>query len=445
MHYRNYRQSISTTLKVKRSISIIVDNVKADSKFLTNIASLGIVQSTNFILPILIYPYLFRVVGDRYFGAIAYSLNIMIYLMIFTDYGFNLSAPRSISQRRDSLVELSQIVSRVLQTKLYFFLLCCLVVILSISFIPRFADEYFLYCFGLLYVAGSCLLPVWLFQGMEDMRHITWINLIAKVSSVVLIVSFVQGPTEYKYVVGLFGVANAVSGCLGIAYAFQKYKLRFYWQPVSAILNEISTGWHIFSSNLSTVMFSNSVLIILGFFVTNEVIGRYGIAEKITFAVLQLISVFMQGTYPILCRLALNSHKEVIKFMRKYYFIFILFVAFLCVCIIFFAEELLYIATGDNQPDTVIILRVLSFLPFIVCLNMPAYQMLLIYKKEKYNAMVFNTIVVVSFVVCTLLSATYGVLGAAVAALVTQILVTLSLNWVLEKYFSDYTLWLNIK
>lgn len=428
-------------MQVEKLLYTITNYIKADSKFLTNVASLGLVQFTNFVLPLLVYPYLFRTVGDSYFGCVAYALNIMIYLTIFADFGFNLSAPRSVALSRDNSLELSRIVSRVLQTKLYLFLLCCVATAIGVNAFPRLESEAFLYGFGLVYVAGGCVLPVWLFQGMEDMRHLTWINLVAKIGSTLLIILVVRDATKYKYVVGLFGIANLLSGSIGIMYAFRKYGLTFYWQPIHVIWNEIRSSWYIFLSNFSTVVFSNSVLIILGFFATNEVIGSYGIAEKITFTLLQLISVFLQATYPNLCRLASDSHKSVLSFMRRYYISFTIIIAFLCFCTSFYADELIQLATGSTQAETINLLRILSFLPFIVCLNAPAYQMLLIYKKEKYNAKVFNIVVLLSLLICTIMASNYGAVGAAYAAVITQILVTLLLHWGLERHFSEYTLW----
>ncbi|MVM39570.1 oligosaccharide flippase family protein [Spirosoma sp. HMF3257] len=428
-------------LQKNKFIIQAISFLKTDSKLITNMASLGLVQFTNFVIPILIYPYLFRKIGDSYFGAVTYALNIMIYLTMFTDYGFNLSAPRAVALARENLPKLSQIVSGILQTKFYFFILCCLITGVGIILIPRFSDDSYLYSFGIIYIAGGCVMPLWLFQGMEDMRHLTWINVLAKIGSMLLIVILIREPADYKYVVGLFGAANLLSGVVGIIYAFYKYKLIFKWQPIEVIVAEIRNGWYFFVSNFSAVIFSNSTIIILGFFATDDIVGKYGIAEKITFALWQLISLFSQATYPVLCRLASESHVAVTNFIRRYYILFTLFIGILCTFVNILASQLIYLATGSEQPDAVTLLRILSFLPLIVCLNAPAYQVLLIYQKQKYNALIFNISIFFSLLICTFLTAFYGANGAATAAVITQIVVTLSLHWTLERYFPAHTLW----
>ena len=62
---------------------------------LKNGTSLGIVQLSNYILPLITLPYLARVLGPDYFGLVMMAQATMIYLTLLTDYGFNLSATQN--------------------------------------------------------------------------------------------------------------------------------------------------------------------------------------------------------------------------------------------------------------------------------------------------------------------------------------------------------------
>ena len=427
---------------VKIIINKLIALLQVDKKLFINFLSLGLVQFTNFALPLLTYPYLFRTVGDSYFGSITYALNVYIYLAAFTDYGFNLSAPRSVILARNDISCLSTIVSTVLQTKLYFFLFCSTIVIIGIIFTNKLEQDIWLYTFGFLYLAGSCVLPTWLFQGLEDMRHITWINLIAKLGATFLIFMVIKQPVDYYYAIGLFGIANLVSGVIGIVYACHTYKLTLRWQSVSKISAEVRAGFYYFLSSFSSVAFSNSTIFILGFFVANDVIGKYAIAEKIIFAAWQLISIFSQATYPVICRLAIESHKSVLTFIKKYYIPFTIFIGLLCAFVAVLAEEIVHIINDFNQPDIVLILRILCLFPFVVCLNVSAYQLLLVYEKQKVNALIFNASIVVNTTSCIILSSMYGAVGAACSTVFTQIVVTLTLHWVLATRYPKYALWI---
>ena len=56
---------------------------------ITNILSLFSLQGFTYILPIITFPYLTRVLGPGNFGLLAFALAFIGYFQILTDYGFN--------------------------------------------------------------------------------------------------------------------------------------------------------------------------------------------------------------------------------------------------------------------------------------------------------------------------------------------------------------------
>ena len=78
---------------------------------LKNGTSLGIVQLSNYILPLITLPYLARVLGPNYFGLVMMAQATMIYLTLLTDYGFKLTATKEISKVRDNEKKVSQLYS----------------------------------------------------------------------------------------------------------------------------------------------------------------------------------------------------------------------------------------------------------------------------------------------------------------------------------------------
>ncbi len=425
---------------VKKSVKELSNHIKVEHKIYTNFLSLGLVQFTNFVLPLVTYPYLFRTIGVNRFGSVMYAFSVMVYLSAFADYGFNISGPRSIVINKNNPQLLSIIMSTILQTKLFLLLFCLSSIGLGVVFIPRLEKDILLYVWGGLYLIGSCVLPTWLFQGLEDMKHLTWINLLAKFGATGLIYLVIEAKSDYIYIVGIFGVANLVSGIIGIVYASKHYNLIFQWQKFSTILTELRNGWYYFLSSFSSVAFSSSTVLILGFFVIDDVVGKYSLAEKIVFAVWQLISIFSQATYPVLCRLATESHTSVVNFMRKFHLPFTILIMLICLLIALDADTMIEFATGMKQSETALLLRILSLFPIAVCLNVTAYQMLLVYQKQKYNAIIFNCSVVLNILLCVLMASLFGVIGMAWAAVLTQIAVALSLHLTLAAKFPEYGL-----
>ena len=60
-----------------------------------------LIQGGNYIVPLLMLPYLGRVLGVREFGVLALCQAVTQYLVLLTDYGYNFTATRLVSVRRN--------------------------------------------------------------------------------------------------------------------------------------------------------------------------------------------------------------------------------------------------------------------------------------------------------------------------------------------------------
>jgi PST family polysaccharide transporter len=71
---------------------------KEDFKtILNNFFSLTLLKVLTYILPLITFPYLIRVLGVEKFGLIMFAQATMYYFEIVVDFGFNLSATREVA------------------------------------------------------------------------------------------------------------------------------------------------------------------------------------------------------------------------------------------------------------------------------------------------------------------------------------------------------------
>ena len=69
---------------------------RADTKRLVeNFFSLSVLNVINFIFPLILIPYLTRVLGVDGYGIYAFSFSILSYCMLFARYGFEFSATKT--------------------------------------------------------------------------------------------------------------------------------------------------------------------------------------------------------------------------------------------------------------------------------------------------------------------------------------------------------------
>jgi len=122
-----------------------------------NMASLSVLQIANYVLPLIIIPYLVRVLGVEKFGLVMFAQATIQFFIISTDYGFHLSAVREIATNRDDLNKVSQIFSSVMAVKFVLLVLCFGILLIFVSFIDRFHTESLVFLLTYFVLMISCL------------------------------------------------------------------------------------------------------------------------------------------------------------------------------------------------------------------------------------------------------------------------------------------------
>ena len=65
-----------------------------------NFVAMVMWQAGTYLVPLLTFPYLTRTLGVEAYGALGIGMAVSAYALIWTDWGFNLSASRAIAQMR---------------------------------------------------------------------------------------------------------------------------------------------------------------------------------------------------------------------------------------------------------------------------------------------------------------------------------------------------------
>ena len=416
----NYRHKIRNILRGKEGKTI-----------LRNLFSLSIIQGTNFLLPLLVLPYIIKVIGLEKFGLVAFAQAFMSYFIIFIDYGFNLTATREIALNKNDNPKLVSIVNTILQTKIILCLLSFLVLLLIVFFFPYFSQHSSLYYCSFLLVVGQVLIPTWFFQGIEQMKYLTYLNLVAKIIFTILIFILITKPNDFVYIPVFYSLGNIVSGIAALAIMHKKFNIHFSYNPDFRFLEELKKGWYVFLSNFSINAYTNSNLFILGLFASNIVLGYYSIADKILYAFRQILNIFFNATYPQACQKANINHLELRRFFKKYFYPFLIVIVLLCLILFLLAGPITVFLSGREVPEIIFAIHLLSFVPVITCLNIPAFQTLLAYNFQKSYMMVLATFSILNVILNLLLAPAFLITGTAISIILTEIFITVGLYLVL--------------
>lgn len=203
---------------------------------ISNFLSLSSLQALNMILPFITLPYLVRILGIENFGLINFVLSIIMYFNILISFGFELSATREISINKNNLEKVSEIFSSIMIIKFLLFSFSFLILTILVLSIEKFNNDIILFYITFSIVFGNMIFPSWLFQGMEKMKYITYINVVSKSIFTILIFVMVKDENDFIYVPLLNGLGAIIGGVYSLYLAFKFFNIKFKIPSKSIIL-----------------------------------------------------------------------------------------------------------------------------------------------------------------------------------------------------------------
>lgn len=399
--------------------------MKDKRKLLSNFFSLAILQGTNYILPLITLPYLVRVLGPGQYGLIAFAQAFIQYFVLITDYGFNLTATREISIHKENKHKVSKIFSIVMFIKLNFMIISFIAMLIIVLLVDKFTADLWIYIFTFGTVVGNVLIPIWFFQGMEKMKFITALNILAKLLSTISIFVFINSADDILMVPLINASSFIFSGILALLIIFMKFKIKISIPNKREIKQQLFEGWHVFISQIAVSLYTISNTFILGVFTNNTIVGYYASGEKLVKAVQGLIQPISQTIYPHISKLASNSKREAIRFISKAFYFVGFITLIMSSILLFFAEPIVSLVLGNQYTNSIIVVQILSFLPFIIGLsNILGIQTMLTFNYKKEFSKIIITSSILNLVIAFIMVNVMSYIGISLSVLFTEVLVT---------------------
>jgi PST family polysaccharide transporter len=401
---------------------------------ISNFLSLSSVQAVNYILPLITIPYLVRVLGPEKFGLIAFAQAFIQYFVLLTDYGFNLSATREISINRDNKEKISEIFSSIMLIKISLMILSFLILCLLVYSIDKFRTEWLIYFLTFGIILGNVLLPVWLFQGMERMKQLALLNILPRMIFTVSIFIFIRIQSDYIYIPLINSLGFIVSGLISLWIVVRKFEIKIKIPTFVEIKHELKEGWHIFISTVSISLYTTSNTFILGIFTNNTIVGYYSAGEKIVKAVQGLMGPLSQTIYPHISKLASESREAALIFVRKIVKVVGVPAFFVSLALLIFAPQISNIILGRQFKESIPVIQILSFLPFIIGLsNIFGIQTMLNFGLKEIFTKILMMASVINILLALILVTPLQHIGISLSVLVTEIFVTSYMFIVLQR------------
>lgn len=398
------------------------------NRLVQNIVSLGAVQFTSLALPLIALPYLATVLGASQLGRVAFALSVAQILLIISDYGFNLSAPKAIALHRNDQKKVAEIFCAVMLVRSLLALggLVVMVVIVFVFQVGRSELPLLLLAYAM--VIGNILLPQWLFQGLERLKAVSAVQVAGRLIAFCGIFFLVKTPDDVLAATFLQAAGVGLGGILAIPLTVRALAgVRMAWPCRTALKTQLQDGWHIFISTAAINIYTTSNIFFLGLIATPAALGQYYVAEKIIRAAQAMYGPIGNAVYPHVARIAATDTAAALQFVRALvYKLGGLFVV-ISVILFFAAPSLILVFFGDEYEAAVPVLRILTLtLAVSIFANIFAIQTLLPFGLESRLSRILLSAAVLDVLLFIPAVYWYGPFGAAWVNVTVEVFVASS-------------------
>lgn len=383
-------------------------------------------------LPIITSPYISRVLGAEQLGVYTYIATIANYFTIVAGLGIGSQGTRSIASNRGNPEQKSRIYSqiRVLQC-----VIACIVSIVYTGFvITTVTENHLIYWIQLIWLINCAFDVCWFYNGVEEFKITVSRNILIKLLTIIGIFTFVHSKDDvWIYAIILSGGTLASNLILWIK---TKEYIKYVSVSPKSILSQLKPSLLLFIPYVAMTLYHQMDKTMLGAFGLYTELGYYTNADKIINIMIGIISGFGSVSLPRIA--ALLSEKNMIEYKKIVSKSFSL-VIFLCAALAFgiasIADEFSPIFFGEEFADCGPLIKVLSMVIFFKALaTVVRNQYLMPLKKDlEYIVSVFLG-VVINFGLNIAFIQLFGAMGAAIATLITEIIVCVIQMISMNKY-----------
>jgi PST family polysaccharide transporter len=295
--------------------------------------------------------------------------------------------------------------------------------------LDKFSNDWKIYVLTYGMVIGQSFFPLFLFQGLQKLKDVTYLNALPKLFFILLIFICVKQKEDY-WLVPLFNSLGYIfSGLFAMYYVKHKLLIRFKSQPIQILKKHLIEGWHVFFSSLSISLYTISSVFILGLLSNNTFVGYFSAAEKIIQAIKGLYVPITQAIYPYLSKIFNHNKTQGFSFIKKFTTYSGSFMFLFCCFLFIMSEDIVKFILGQQYLASIPLLKIMSFLPLLALLsNIFGVQIMLNLGFKKIFSLILSLAAIFSILLSLLLVPKLNATGTAINILIVEIFVTVTMG-----------------
>ncbi|HEM5207446.1 TPA: flippase [Streptococcus suis] len=384
-----------------------------------------ILTISNFIFPLITFPYVSRVLQAEGVGTINFATSIITYFSMIGMLGIPTYGIRACAKVRDDKEKLDKTVFEIMLLNSLVMGLSLMLLFISVISIEKLASEKVLYLVLSSTLVFNVLGVDWLYRSLERYTYITIRSILFKLFSVILMFLFVRTSDDYVIYGAITVVAAVGSNLLNFINLHKIISLR----PI----NELNIFQHLkptltfFLLTVSTTIYLNVDTTMLGFIKGSKEVGYYSAAVKVKQILVSVVTSLGAVLLPRLSYYYEQGKMEDFERLtqKALNFVFIVSLPMVAYFILVSKQAILFLSGESFLPAVLPMQLIMPTVLFIGLSNLMGIQILVPTNREKL--VVYSTIVgaVVDIIVNVFAIPALGASGAAIAGTIAECSVTI--------------------
>jgi O-antigen/teichoic acid export membrane protein len=384
-----------------------------------------LLTGSNLLFPLLIFPYLTRVLGAKGLGITNFITSYGQNYIIIAALGIPVYGIREIAKVGNDIKKRSKIFFEIWSLHFILTILLLIIYIFSIFLSPD------LYKYKELALVGGSLIFLnvfsieWVFSGVSDFKYITTRNLIIRVISLLAIFLLVKTKDDL-FIYFIITVTTVFFTASVDVFSAKKFITRNVVITVKGVLTHIRPVIYLGIYMVLTSIYSVLPTTLLGFFSSKAAVGYFVGANKIIRMVISLFSSLVVVMVPQINLIAENKDNEkYFSLINKSLNIVIIFGIPMAVLIFLLANPLVMLLAGKGFVNSIFLIQVMA--PIILIVPFAQVFVLLILnvnRKEKEMIILSSAGMLLSLVINVIFIPYFAEKATAFSQLAAELLVT---------------------
>lgn len=394
----------------------------------------SILTVSNYLFPLIVYPYISRTLGLSNIGVVNFVDNLVNYFVLISMMGITTVGVREIAAAHKNRKKLSKTFMSLLMLTAISTIIAIIILGIVMYTVPTLFPYRSLLYVGIVKLVFNLFLVEWFFMGLEEFKYITTRSILVKCAYVLSVFLIVKEAADYKiyYILTVsFVVINAVINLFYsrhfIYYSLRDIHMRPFFKPYMIM--------GVYSLMTNAYIMLNPVW--LGFVTNTDEVGYFTTATRLHTIISAVLLSFANILFPRVSNLlAEGKQKEFWDKINIAFDAIFLFAFPTIVYMLVAGPDLLHLVVGNGFEGAYLPLRIITPLALIIGIEQILVIQILMATHQD-STVLQNSIIgaVTALIFNILLTTSLGAVGSAIVWVIVELVVmTLSIIAIYRKY-----------